>query len=107
MIAASGVAADDRYFPAPFGWETVAPEASGFDPQALEEAVDSARSHAETEPSDLHQVLLDSYTDREPNYRVLGPTAPREQDAGMILSGGRIVSQWGDVERVDMTFSVV
>jgi len=107
MIAASGVAADDRYFPAPFGGETVAPEASGFDPQALEEAVDSARSHAETEPSDLHQVLLDSYTDREPNYRVLGPTAPREQDAGMILSGGRIVSQWGDVERVDMTFSVV
>ncbi|MFU8876670.1 MAG: serine hydrolase domain-containing protein, partial [Wenzhouxiangellaceae bacterium] len=34
-------------------------------------------------------------------------TKPREGDAGMILRGGRIVSEWGDVHRVDMTFSAV
>jgi CubicO group peptidase (beta-lactamase class C family) len=99
--------AADPYFPPAFEWETIESEAAGFDEQELENAVQFARSRAETEPADLRQVLLDSYTDREPNYRVLGPTAPREEDAGMILSGGRIVRQWGDIDRVDMTFSVV
>jgi CubicO group peptidase (beta-lactamase class C family) len=99
--------AADPYYPPAFEWETIESEAAGFDEQELENAVQFARSRAETEPADLRQVLLDSYTDREPNYRVLGPTAPREEDAGMILSGGRIVRQWGDIDRVDMTFSVV
>ncbi|MDZ7790275.1 MAG: serine hydrolase [Xanthomonadales bacterium] len=99
--------AAERYFPDSFDWETVEPRAAGFDPEALQSAAEFARSRAETEPGDLHQVLLDSYTSREPNYRVLGPTAPRASDSGMILSGGRIVAQWGDIHRVDMTFSVV
>jgi len=42
----------------------------------------------------------------EPNYRILGPTKHRGKPAGIILRHGYIVAQWGDVNRVDMTFSV-
>jgi len=97
----------DAYFPGPHEWQSVSPAEAGFDPEALESAIAFARSNAQTEPSDLHQILLDTYTTREPDYRVLGPTSPRAGDSGMILSGGRIVAQWGDTDRVDMTFSVV
>lgn len=95
------------YFPDPYDWEAVTPAAAGFEPESLESAVRFARSSAVTDPADLHQVLLDTYTSREPDYRVLGPTHPRDGDSGMILSGGRIVARWGDARRVDMTFSVV
>ncbi|NBB93066.1 MAG: serine hydrolase [Gammaproteobacteria bacterium] len=106
-ITVAGFAAADTRFPPRFAWETVAPEEAGFDAGRLAEALAVARERAETEPADLHQVLLDTYTGREPGYRVLGPTKPRESDSGMILSDGRIVAQWGDIHRVDMTFSVV
>lgn len=95
------------YYPSRHEWQQIKPEQAGFDSQRLQAAVTYAQRQAVTEPNDLHQVLLDSYTDREPNYRVLGPTAPREVASGIILKGGRIVTAWGDVERVDMTFSVV
>jgi len=88
-------------------WPTATPEAAGFDPARLEAAIELARKRAVVEPNDLHRVLLDTYTDREPNYRVLGPTRERVEDSGMILADGQVVAQWGDVDRVDMTFSVV
>ncbi|MEE4305061.1 MAG: serine hydrolase [Wenzhouxiangella sp.] len=104
---AAAPAFGDPYFPGPRDWEVATPTATGFDPQSLESAIEFARSKAVTDPSDLHRVLLDTYTSREPGYRVLGPTHPRDGDSGMILSGGRIVAQWGDIHRADMTFSVV
>lgn len=78
--AFTGLAAE-THFPSRFTWETVAPEDAGFDGERLAEAVAVAREHARTEPADLRQVLLDTYTGREPNYRVLGPTETRESDA--------------------------
>ncbi len=41
----------------------------------------------------------------EPNYRILGPMKDRGGPAGMIIRHGFIVAEWGDVKRVDMTFS--
>lgn len=41
----------------------------------------------------------------EPNYRILGPMRDRGKPAGLIIKNGYIVAQWGDVSRVDMTFS--
>ncbi|AKS40845.1 serine hydrolase domain-containing protein [Wenzhouxiangella marina] len=100
-------AATAQPVPERFDWPTATPEAAGFDPERLAEAVALARSEAVLEPTAMHQHLLDTYTPREPNYRVLGPTRDRVGDSGMILSGGRVVAQWGDIHRVDMTFSVV
>lgn len=55
----------------------------------------------------MRQVLLDHYRDREPGYRILGPVLPRAQASGLVVRGGRIVAEWGDIDRVDMTFSAV
>ncbi len=106
LILALPAAAQD-HFPGRHHWETIEAAAAGFDAERLAEAVSFARAAAVTEPSDLHQVITDSFAPREPNFRILGPTRPRDGDAGIILRGGRIVSEWGDVDRVDMTFSAV
>ena len=36
---------------------------------------------------------------------IVGPTLPPGHTNGMILKGGKIVAEWGDTSRVDMTFS--
>jgi CubicO group peptidase (beta-lactamase class C family) len=105
---ASGPASEaSAYVPSRFDWAEITPDQAGFDARRLNDAIDWVRDQAVTEPSDLRQVLIDSWSPREPDYRVLGPTGTREGDSGMILRGGRIVAEWGDVHRVDMTFSVV
>ena len=95
------------YFPERHQWDTITPSEAGFDAGKLQAAVDFAREAAVTEPTDLHQVITDSFAPREPNFRILGPTKPRAGDSGIILKDGRIVAEWGDVHRVDMTFSAV
>jgi len=37
---------------------------------------------------------------------LVGPTKDRGGQAGMILKDGYIIAEWGDINRVDMTFSV-
>ena len=101
------IAAAQPYVPDRHDWQTVAPADAGFDPAALESAIDFARESAVTEPASLYQAIVESFAPREPDFRVLGPTKPRAGDSGLILRDGRIVAEWGDVHRVDMTFSVV
>jgi len=95
------------YYPSRHQWQSQSAELAGFDAAKLAAAVDFAKEHAVTEPTDLKQILLDTYTSREPNYRVLGPTKPRVGSSGMVIKGGYIAAQWGDTQRVDMTFSAV
>lgn len=97
----------DDYFPSRFEWATISAAQAGFNPEKLEQARQLAISKTVVEPKDLNQVLLDNYIPKEPNYRVLGPTAPRETPAGMVLKNGKVLTSWGDIQRVDMTFSVV
>jgi len=92
--------------PPPGGWSTVAPARAGFDPARLAAAVDLAQRSAVVAPADLRQVIVDHYSVREPGYHVLGLTRPRAGSSGMVVRGGRVVAQWGDVERADMAFSV-
>lgn len=99
--------ANVEYFPDRFKWQTISPEQAGFDAQKLRAAISLAEKNTVLEPNDIHQHLLDTYTPKEPDYRVLGPTAPRVVGSGMILKNGKIVGQWGDTQKVDMTFSVV
>ena len=95
------------YFPSRFEWQTITPDEAGFNATKLEEAKQFALDNTVLKPNDIHQLLLDNYTPKEPNYRVLGPTKPRHTPAGMVIKSGKIVTQWGDTKRVDMTFSVV
>ncbi|QKK01213.1 MAG: serine hydrolase [Pseudomonadota bacterium] len=94
------------YFPERGHWEQRPPAELGFDARALADAVAWARSQAETEPSDLHQVIYGHFAPREPVFRILGPTRPRAGDSGMIIRRGYIAASWGDLNRADMVFSV-
>jgi CubicO group peptidase (beta-lactamase class C family) len=92
--------------PPPGRWEAIEPSRAGFDPARLAAAVGAAQRGAVVEPADLRQVIVDHYSVREPGYRVLGPTKARAGSSGMVVRGGRVVAQWGDVARADMVFSV-
>jgi CubicO group peptidase (beta-lactamase class C family) len=104
LIAGAVEAAE--YFPPRGEWQTLAPAEAGFDGAKLEAAIEFARSGAVTEPAELDQVITGYFAPREPGFRLLGPTGTRAGDSGMILRHGKIVAQWGDTRRVEMTFSV-
>jgi CubicO group peptidase (beta-lactamase class C family) len=82
--------------------------ADGFDAAALAEAVAFARDEAETAwPRDLSKGLAASGSTEPPPWNeILGPTRPRTGPNGIILRYGRVLGSWGDIEHVDMIFSV-
>jgi len=92
------------YFP-DFVWETKKPAELNMNAHLLDSAVSFAIQNESSTDYDLRIADLKAYAN-EPNYRILGPTKSRGKSAGIILKNGYIVAQWGDVERVDMTFSV-
>lgn len=105
LLLSSALFAAD-YVPPRGEWSRVDPATAGFDPDRLADAVLLARDRAVVEPRELAISIRESFGE-EPNFRILGPTGTREDSAGMIIRGGRIAAEWGDLERVEMTFSVV
>jgi CubicO group peptidase (beta-lactamase class C family) len=97
----------DDYYPPRGQWQRKAPAEAGMDAERLAQVVALAQRKAVVEPSDLAQAITDSFAPREPDFRILGPTKPRAGSAGLVIHKGYIVAEWGDLERVDMTFSVV
>ena len=71
----------------------------------LDSAVTFALANENKVERDLRIANLKSYA-REPEYKIIGPMKERGGPAGLILKNGYIVAQWGDIHRVDMTFSV-
>lgn len=86
-------------------WQTKKPAEVKMNTQMLDSAVAFAIQNESKTDDDLRIANLKAYAN-EPNYRILGPTKPRGKPAGIIVRNGYIVAQWGDVKRVDMTFSV-
>lgn len=41
-----------------------------------------------------------------PDNEVLGPVTPRGGASGIVYRGGKLLAEWGDTARADMTFSV-
>lgn len=106
IISASALAAGP-YVPGPSNpdWERISPASAGFDPGKLQAAIAFAVAHENPAPRDLEltQALERAH---EPYDAVIGPMRPRGGPTGVILRGGRIVAQWGEPDRVDMTFSL-
>ena len=102
--SAAIVLSQQLYFPDSV-WETKKPAELNMNAQLLDSAVSFAIQNESSTDHDLRIADLKAYAN-EPNYRILGPTKSRGKSAGIILKNGYIVAQWGDVERVDMTFSV-
>lgn len=86
-------------------WEELKPEEAVAHPEAIEQAVAFAKANEYSGSKDLRIAILEGFK-REPYHQILGPTKKRGGPAGMILKDGKIVAQWGDTRRVDMTFSV-
>ncbi len=93
------------YFPPPdpARWERREPESLGLDSVALEIALEFAIDSDMPWPEDLTHV---SVSDDPPEYaEKLGKMRPRGGPAGIVLKDGYIVHEWGDLDRVDVTFS--
>lgn len=97
--------AEIYYPPRGSGWETRTAAEAGFDPALLQQAVDYALANEADTPTDL-RGYLESRSDLGPDQKIVGPMKDRGPMAGMILHRGYIVAEWGDTNRVDMTFSV-
>lgn len=94
------------YVPPRGDWARVSPEEAGFDADRLAAAIQLAQDKAVVEPRQLAESIYAAFG-AEPNFRILGPTGTREASSGLVIRGGRIAAEWGDLERVEMTFSVV
>ena len=103
----------DKHVPEPDGaaWVRIAPADAGLDPVALESAVDFALANDSPWPRSFYYpdgryVGIVEWNETGPWSEVAGPVVPRGGPAGMILKGGRLVAEWGDTARTDMTFSI-
>jgi CubicO group peptidase (beta-lactamase class C family) len=86
-------------------WQTKKPAELKMNAALIDSAISFAIRNETKTDVDLRIANLKAYAN-EPNYRIAGPMRERGKPAGIILKDGYIVAQWGDVKRVDMTFSV-
>ena len=101
----------DVYIPDATAWARVAPAEAGLDPAKLQAAVAFAEASDSPWPrsfyhSDGRYVGNVEWNETGPWSEIVGPVVPRGGPAGVILEGGRVVAEWGDTARADMTFSV-
>jgi CubicO group peptidase (beta-lactamase class C family) len=85
-------------------WEHRKPEEAGFDAALLKSAIDFAIANEAKAPKDLALEHYQSF--KEPLGEPIGPFKERGPQTGIIVRHGYIVSEWGEPDRVDMTFSV-
>ena len=92
-------------------FETTSPQAAGFDPARLADAIAFHQAHESDWPHSMYQpdgqyIGTAAIGDRPEFAAVIGPVRPRGGPNGLILRSGRLVAEWGDTARPDMTFSV-
>lgn len=106
LLALTPAQSGEIYYPGPGDqWDRRAPHAVGMDPDKLAEAVKFAQGHEVNWSRDL-RAQIEADVAKEPYPQVLGEAKERGGPAGMIVRHGYIVAEWGDVDRVDMSFSV-
>lgn len=86
-------------------WKTKTAAEAGMNKSYLDSAISLAMSAENKVERDLRIANLKAYAN-EPGYKIIGPMKERGGPAGLVIKNGYIVAQWGDVNRVDMTFSV-
>ena len=98
------VYAQDSYYPDKI-WEEKSPESLGVNFKKLDEAIQFAINNENSVENDLRIAIIKSFGN-EPDFRIKGPTKKRGNPNGLIIKNGYIIGKWGDIKRVDMTFSV-
>jgi CubicO group peptidase (beta-lactamase class C family) len=77
----------------------------------LKEAIDFAQMAQSKWPASMRMpdgqfVMTYDSGEKAPDNEVLGPVAPRGGHAGIVYRSNKLLTEWGDVQRADMTFSV-
>ena len=103
LFISAGIYGQQPYYP-DANWQSKKPGELKMNGPLLDSAVNFAIRNETKTDYDLRIANLKAYAD-EPNYKITGPTKQRGKPAGIILRHGYIVAQWGDISRVDMTFS--
>jgi CubicO group peptidase (beta-lactamase class C family) len=101
----SSLFSQTTYFPTASSWDVKDPKDFKIDVAKLNEAIKFANENEYSGSKDLRIAILDGFR-KEPFHEITGPTKKRGGPAGIILKDGYIIAQWGNPERVDMTFSV-
>ncbi|MEZ4700954.1 MAG: serine hydrolase [Rhodothermales bacterium] len=101
----SGAVRAQDYVPPAGAWEHRAPAAVGMNAARLEAAIALAREAESTAPRDLLEAHYRTFA-REPFGEAIGPFKERGPQTGIVIRHGYIVAEWGEPERVDLTFSV-
>jgi CubicO group peptidase (beta-lactamase class C family) len=104
ILVSSSAFCQHDYFP-DYSWQVKKPAEVNMDLRFLDSAVSFALSNDSRTDYDLRVANLKAYAN-EPDYAIVGPVKARGKPAGLVLRHGYIVAQWGDINRVDMTFSV-
>jgi len=97
--------AQTDYYPPPGTWARRRPVEVALDPSMLAQAVAFAESSETSFLRAMHAQVAQNVA-REPYPDIVGPIRDRGAPAGVIIRHGYLVASWGDVDRVDMTFSV-
>jgi CubicO group peptidase (beta-lactamase class C family) len=92
-----------QYYPGSV-WKVKKPSKLKMNAALVDSAVRFALKNDSKTNYDLREAILSSYKN-EPGFKIAGPVQDRGKPAGMIIRKGYIVAQWGDINRIDMTFS--
>ena len=95
--------------PAAGDWPTATPEDAGLDAQRLDAAIAYHHAHETRWRRDFitdRGVFVGVADEPEAAGGVLGPIRPRGGPSGLVVRGGRLVAEWGETERVEMSFSI-
>jgi len=92
-------------------WKCVAPAEAALDPSRLAAAVEFAIAHETVWPRSFYlpdgqYAPIQEWNESGPWSEVVGPVRERGGPAGLVLRNGRIVAEWGDTTRPDMSFSI-
>jgi CubicO group peptidase (beta-lactamase class C family) len=94
------------YFPDRLDWHQRRPEQAGMDAAKLDAAIAFAIASENPATKDLAIDLATTFGAREPYDTPIGPLKPRGALNGLVIRHGYVVAEWGETDRVDMTFSV-
>jgi CubicO group peptidase (beta-lactamase class C family) len=97
---------ESPYFPDRLDWQTRRPEQAGLDAAKLDAAIAFAVASENPASKDLAADLATTFGAREPFDTPIGPVKARGALNGLVIRHGYVVAEWGETDRVDMTFSV-
>ena len=95
-----------RYFPPKGDWERVEPAAVGMDKAKLAEAIAYHEANQNNNTRNLAEDIPNTFRNEAPYNNLIGPAMERTGANGVVIRRGKVVAEWGDTNRADMTFSV-